>query len=194
MIVEVLKDVLRSLYSHFGNALLLTFLFMFFYERIQANGLQKSISEFFVKLRTDVDFRNATFLALYTFMILSRTILARSYWQDHPLKNIIGIWTLHTSDGLLYTENIDNVILFVPFSFLVLRLKKYSDSTDFSAAALLKKGTKLAFVFSIGIEFLQLFFKLGTFQLSDIFFNTFGGMLGGIVYLGAKKVHERLSK
>lgn len=194
MMVEVLKDVLRSLYSHFGNALLLTFLFMFFYERIQANGLQKSISEFFGKLRTDVDFRNVTLLALYTFMILSRTILARSYWQDHPLKNIIGMWTLHTSDGSLYTENIDNAILFMPFSFLALRIKAHRIPTDFSVAALLKKGTKLAFVFSIGIEFLQLFFKLGAFQLSDIFFNTLGGMLGGLCYIMGKKVHERLSK
>lgn len=104
------------------------------------------------------------------------------------------MWTLHTSDGSLYTENIDNAILFMPFSFLALRIKAHRNPTDFSVAALLKKGTKLAFVFSIGIEFLQLFFKLGAFQLSDIFFNTLGGMLGGLCYIMGKKVHERLSK
>ena len=61
------------------------------------------------------------------------------------------------------------LFFFLPFSFFALCIKAHGNPTDFSVAALLKKGTKLAFVFSIGIEFLQLFFKLGTFQLSDIF-------------------------
>ena len=34
----------------------------------------------------------------------------------------------------------------------------------------------------------------GTFQVSDIVYNTLGGMLGGLCYIVGKKVHERLSK
>ena len=44
------------------------------------------------------------------------------------------------------------------------------------------------------IEMLQLLLRLGTFQVSDIVYNTLGGMLGGAVYMMVKKVHERLSK
>ena len=57
------------------------------------------------------------------------------------------------------------------------------------------KSIKLGLIFSVSIEMLQLLLRLGTFQVSDIVYNTLGGgMLGGVVYLGARKVHERLSK
>ncbi len=34
----------------------------------------------------------------------------------------------------------------------------------------------------------------GDIQVSDIVYNTLGGMLGGLCYIVGKKVHERLSK
>lgn len=51
---------------------------------------------------------------------------------------------------------------------------------------------KIAFIFSISIEMLQLLLRLGTFQLSDIFYNTVGGVLGGLLYCVAMKVRKRL--
>ena len=33
---------------------------------------------------------------------------------------------------------------------------------------------------------------LGTFQLSDIFYNTVGGMIGGLMYCAVMKVRKRL--
>ena len=56
------------------------------------------------------------------------------------------------------------------------------------------KYTNLGLIFSVSIEVLQLLLCLGTFQVSDIVYNTLGGMLGGIVYITVKKVHERLLK
>ena len=56
------------------------------------------------------------------------------------------------------------------------------------------KSAKLGLIFSVSIEMLQLLLRLGTFQISDIVYNTLGGMLGGVVYIVAKKVYERLSK
>ncbi len=41
---------------------------------------------------------------------------------------------------------------------------------------------KIAFYFSAIIEFLQLFLRLGTFQISDFVYNTLGGILGVILY------------
>ena len=35
-------------------------------------------------------------------------------------------------------------------------------------------------------------FRLGTFQLSDIFYNTVGGVLGGLTYCAVMKVRKRL--
>ncbi|MBQ1658366.1 MAG: VanZ family protein, partial [Clostridia bacterium] len=38
-------------------------------------------------------------------------------------------------------------------------------------------------IFSLIIEFSQMFFCLGTFQLADIVYNTSGGIIGGLIYL-----------
>ena len=51
---------------------------------------------------------------------------------------------------------------------------------------------KMAFIFSVSIEMLQLLLRLGTFQLSDIFYNTVGGVLGGLMYCAVMKARKRL--
>ena len=51
---------------------------------------------------------------------------------------------------------------------------------------------KMAFIFLVSIEMLQLLLRLGTFQLSDIFYNTVGGVLGGLAYYVAMKARKRL--
>ena len=53
----------------------------------------------------------------------------------------------------------------------------------------------MAFLTSAAIEFLQLFLRLGTFQLSDIFYNTLGGLLGSLIYyIGYKIKHGEKDK
>ena len=42
------------------------------------------------------------------------------------------------------------------------------------------------------IEMLQLLLHLGTFQRSDIFYNTVGGVLGGLMYCAVVKARKRL--
>ena len=37
-----------------------------------------------------------------------------------------------------------------------------------------------------------LLLRLGTFQLSDIFYNTVGGVLGGLMYCAVMKARKRL--
>ena len=54
------------------------------------------------------------------------------------------------------------------------------------------KSGKIAFIFSLNIEMLQLLLRLGTFQLSDIFYNTVGGVLGGLMYYVVMKIRKRL--
>ena len=43
-----------------------------------------------------------------------------------------------------------------------------------------------------GIEMLQLLLRLGTFQLSDIFYNTVGGVVGGLMYCAVMKARKHL--
>ena len=42
------------------------------------------------------------------------------------------------------------------------------------------------------IMMVQLLLHLGTFQLSDIFYNTVGGMIGGLIYCAVMKARKRL--
>ena len=66
----------------------------------------------------------------------------------------------------------------------------------FKGSVFFRKLFLLAFVtsmiFSVSIETLQLLLRLGTFQLSDIFYNTVGGVIGGLMYYGIRKARKRL--
>lgn len=122
-------------------------------------------------------------------MILFRTLLNRNLWMN-PLSNVMGgwgIWETVNGERQLTTECIEDVILMMPFTGMVMW-------TFDVEKIVVRKSTKLGLIFSVSIEMLQLLLRLGTFQISDIVYNTLGGMLGGVVYLGTKKVHGKVSK
>ena len=53
------------------------------------------------------------------------------------------------------------------------------------------EATKVVAVFSFMIEFTQLLFHLGTFQISDLTYNTLGGAVGGMMYYSIWKIKHR---
>lgn len=74
-------------------------------------------------------------------------------------------------------------ILMMPFTIMAMW-------TFGEKAEIVWKSGRIAFCFSIGIEFLQLLLRLGTFQLSDIVYNTLGGCMGGLIYWLVMKLKE----
>ena len=90
----------------------------------------------------------------------------------------------------LTTECIENVIMMVPFSSVV--MWTFGEKIGNGWKKILWESGKIAFIFSISIEMLQLLLRLGTFQLSDIFYNTVGGVIGGVCYCVAMKARKRL--
>ena len=90
----------------------------------------------------------------------------------------------------LTTECIENVIMMVPFTSMV--IWTFQEKVGSSWKKILWYSGKVAFIFSISIEVLQLLLRLGTFQLSDIFYNTVGGVLGGLMYCALMKTRKRL--
>ena len=101
-----------------------------------------------------------------------------------------GIWETVNGERELTTECIENVIMMVPFSAVV--AWTFGEKIGISWKRILWQSEKIAFIFSISIEMLQLLLRLGTFQLSDIFYNTVGGMIGGLMYCAVMKVRKRL--
>ena len=137
-------------------------------------------------------FRKLFFLAFVTSLILFRTLLNRNLWMN-PLSNIMGgwgIWETVNGEQQLTTECIENVIMMVPFSAVV--MWTFEEKTGNGWRKILWHSGKTALIFSVSIETLQLLLRLGTFQLSDIFYNTVGGVIGGLMYYGIRKVRKRL--
>lgn len=184
--VNVIVDILSVIYQTAGASCLLAVLIMCVYMLGRKQGVGPVARAWVYQFRQSNWFRRHFFLIFYTCMMLFRTILCRSVWGN-PLENVLGIWGLH-HDGKIYTENFENLILFMPFIMLLFWAREEKDHTkDKKVQEVLLNSFEISFCFSLAIEICQLFLKLGTFQLTDLFFNALGGMIGGILYWGFER-------
>lgn len=134
------------------------------------------------------------FLTFYTVMILFRTLLNRTMWAN-PVSNVIGVWGLYmekNGEMVLTTEVLENLALFIPFTVLLFwtyRESIFKEKVKLGTVAW--KSVKITFLFSFSIEMLQLFLRLGTWQLSDLSYNTLGGLIGGLLFWLINKFKKR---
>lgn len=189
IISSIITSVLTALYQPFWFSVILSvmvlFLYLFAYHN-ETGG--RGIRELFPcggSISEEMLFSEAVFSDLYTTMILFRTLLNRDMWMN-PLSDVMANWWIwkYGEDGTRYltTECIENLMLFIPFTILLFWTagKKILKKTTF--LNIVWTGLKITFVFSLSIELLQLFLRLGTFQVSDLTYNTLGGGIGGAVY------------
>lgn len=194
---KILTNILTALYEPFGFSLLFSFLTMFFYlyayEPSHAGkGWKNALVIWYKKFKVSVLFRKLFLLAFVTSMILFRTLLNRNLWMN-PLSKVMGgwgIWEIENGEQKLTTECIENVIMMVPFTSMA--MWTFQEKAGSSWKKILWYSGKIAFIFSVSIEMLQLLLRLGTFQLSDIFYNTVGGVLGGLIYYVAMRARKNL--
>ena len=198
---KIFYSVLLALYQPFWNAILLAFLVMFLYlyakehEWKKNNLLRNMFATWWETFKISSNFRRTFLLAFYTAMILLKTVLNRAIWPD-PLEKIFGGWGLY-ENGQFTTESIENFILFVPFSSLLLwafQKELLGESKRIWFGKIVWQVTKIVAVFSFIIEFTQLLFHLGTFQISDLTYNTLGGAVGGVIYYIGYKIISRKIK
>ena len=179
---KILTNILAALYKPFGFSCLLSFFALFFYlyayyPSEAGKGWKAAIHTWFTAFKVSSFFRKLFLLVFVTSMILFRTLLNRDLWMN-PLSDVMGgwgIWETVNGERQLTTECIENVILMMPFTGMVMW-------TFDVEKGVVWKSTKLGLIFSVSIEMLQLLLRLGTFQVSDIVYNTLGGMLGGLCY------------
>ncbi len=67
-----------------------------------------------------------------------------------------------------------NVFAFTPFGFILPIISKENRK--------LLHIVLLSLEFSLAIELLQLIFRVGIFDVDDLFLNTLGGLIGGILF------------
>lgn len=114
---------------------------------------------------------------VYFSFILQKTILNRTFGANNNLELALTIPNiLEISEDRNNIGAIENLIFFIPYTFFLFQsfsLKKFKD---------IKNTLILSFLTSLVIEVLQLLTTLGTFQLSDLLYNTLGGVIGYIIY------------
>lgn len=192
---EIITDVLKSLYTNFGSAVIIAILFMYAFLVFREKGFVPGVKKWFSSIVSDREFRRVFILALFTSLMLCRTLLGRAYWTPSPLRNVFGVWGMYDGEGKLYIENIENVILFLPFTLLMLwALGKRMFIGRLNLWNCIKSSLFVSIIFSVLIESCQLFFKLGDFQISDLVFNTLGGFLGGLIYWAIHKIRSSVNK
>lgn len=183
---SIITNVLTALYQPFWFSLLFSMAAMYMYlfvtdSESAGQGLKYSLTIWYQYFKTSSRFRKIFCLVFYVSMILFRTLLNRNMWLN-PLENVMGEWWIYTTDPMtgetiLTTECIENLMLFIPFSALLMWCIERTKKIRY----ILWTSTKVVFLFSLLIEFLQLFLRVGTLQLSDLFYNTLGGFLGGLI-------------
>ena len=183
----VADDVFYSIYQYLGFGLIFAVICMIALPEVEHKGLKKCLIHQWHKLRTDKITRYKFAFFTILFMVLSRTLICRNIWQC-PWENIIGEWGVFASDGTLNTEGMLNVLLFVPLAYFGVLGFFQQDGLD---KEILFNIVKTSFGFSCLIEICQLFLRVGTFQLSDIFQNTLGGFIGVAVWAMQQKIMKR---
>ena len=194
---KILINILSAFYESFGFSILLSFLAMFFYLYAcvpvdAGKGWKGAIVTWYKEFKESVFFRKLFLLDFVTSLILFRTLLNRNLWMN-PLSKVMGgwgIWETVNGEQKLTTECIENVIMMVPFSAVV--MWTFQKRAGNGWKNIVWQSGRIAFIFSIVIEVLQLLLRLGTFQLSDIFYNTVGGVVGGVCYWGVMRVRKKL--
>lgn len=196
VINSIIRSVLTALYEPFWAALLLALVGMFVF--LYAKEHHWRINNFLPQMahvwcqgfRSSSIFRRIFLLVFYTTMILFRTVLNRQIWFD-PLGKVMGGWGLYDADGNLTTESIENFMLFVPFTVLLFGVFRGQIlGEELHLKDVIWKSIKIVGIFSLIIEFVQVLFHLGTFQVSDLCYNTFGGMCGGLIYFCLYKLKK----
>lgn len=183
LIRRIILDVLMALYQVMGISLVTAVLFMFMYLFARDQGWKAAMKKWTAEFKSDRQFRRVFLLALITAMILGKTLFCRTIWED-TFRDVIGVWGIFDRQGKLYTENIENILLIVPFSFAMLAAfrNKLLPGGKASLGRCVLKGAICGCVLSLLIEACQLFLKLGAVQLSDVVYNSVGGLLGGMCY------------
>lgn len=176
---NAISNILTALYQPFWFALILSVLFMFVY--MMYPNIKSAAVQWINWFKESVFFRKLFLLVFVTVIILSRTLLNRDMWAN-PLSDIMGGWTLYDKEGELTTEAIENFFMLAPFVFLLFWTYKDRLFKRVRLKRVIWYSFLIAFFCSLAIEFLQLLLRLGTFQLSDIVYNTLGGITGGIIY------------
>ena len=122
-------------------------------------------------------------LALYLLTLLWLTLFKLSYDIPSILANFqtrsLNLIPFVTYGQTGISETVSNIVTFIPFGLLL--------SLNFKKAAL-RRLLIVVFGFSAAVEALQFILAIGTTDVTDVVTNTFGGLVGIVLYRLANKI------
>lgn len=107
------------------------------------------------------------FFVFYFAFLLVSTVFSRHI--TNPYKSVLEDFGV-INNGRINREFIENVLLFIPYSFLYLQA--------FKPKSPFKRTIVVSVLATLFIEASQLLFWVGNFQLSDLVHNVLGGLIG----------------
>lgn len=120
----------------------------------------------------------------YSYCVLQLTILSRTPvpWYDHIDWVFLSRWFDNNEQKAFY---IANIVMFIPFGVLLPMSGKPMRHILIAAP--------IATACSIGIEAVQLKYRLGACQLDDVLLNSLGFLTGFLIHLALADVYGLLS-
>ena len=177
---------------------------MFFYLYVKCpegagKGWKAAVYTWVSHFKKDREFRKKYILFFYITMVLFKTLINRNMWMN-PLSDVWGVWGIYTYNSVtgqrvLTSECIENFLLFMSYIILIFwNFEEKIFGKKVYIGKIVLESIKIAFLSSLTIELLQLLLRLGTIQISDLFFNTVGGLVGGIIYFLVNAGIERIRR
>ena len=116
------------------------------------------------------------FYLLFFSETYGRTMDSGYRYNLKPFKEIKRFWYNRDSLGLstVITNLVGNIVAFAPFGFFLPMFSK--------AGRNLFGCVLLTSLFSLAVETVQLFSKVGAFDVDDILLNAIGGLVGWLCY------------
>lgn len=190
----ILHDVLGCVYSYAVQALIFTILLSFAVLFFEQNGRKNALRIWHDKWKESNIFGRRLLFYFYVYIVLARTLFNRTMLWD-SLDDVLGGWWLerNPATGNMVFEAPENILLFIPLMFLLfLSFPKTVWNT--SKKKLIGKSIIISFLVSFFIESNQLVFRIGTFQISDLVYNTLGGVLGCLFYFFVRNMKHTYEK
>ena len=177
-IIQNMIPQARFLYKTVLMIFFITITFLFFRNNLREKDGWKRIKEQFTDLLKKPWI--VAFL-VYVAYVFSSTIMGR--YLTKPYNNILKGFGIVGDNGEINTDLFVNVLMFIPLSFLYLKA--------FQPKKPVQSSIVLSACSSVFIELSQLIGWLGNCQLSDILYNTIGGLLGCCIWYIAGITKQR---
>lgn len=158
-------------------------IFKIIYDFKKGNKSGDFVSYFLFRVKNK-NFLLKSIFSLYLLINVNATVFSRLRLERlDPLSNIWGGWGIESNKYFFDFSVVWNILMFLPmcaFVFFYDRYIRKKERTYFQTTVI---STIISFFNSLIIEIMQIIFKTGTFQVSDIVYNTLGGFLGLFVLL-----------